>query len=62
MDMSLSRLQEIMKDREAWHAAVHGLMESDTTYWLNNIFLNDHNNLNPVLLNETTLVCCHIDS
>ena len=25
MDMSLSKFQEILKDREAWHAAVHGL-------------------------------------
>ena len=31
MDMSLSKLQEIVKDRETWHAAVHGVTQSKTT-------------------------------
>ena len=36
MDMSLSKLQEVVKDREAWHAAVHGAAESAMSKLLNN--------------------------
>ena len=39
MNMNLGKLREMVRDREAWRAAVHGIAESDTTDQLNNTFI-----------------------
>ena len=36
VDMNLGKLWETVRCREAWNAAVHGITELDTTWWLNN--------------------------
>ena len=41
MDMNLGKLQEMVRDREAWHAAVHGVTKSDMIWQLNNNIIHE---------------------
>ena len=57
MDMNLGKLQEMVKGKEAWSAAVHGLAESATWQLNNNNIINiDNNNVNMQSLVHTDIL------
>ena len=53
MDISLSKLREMVKDREAWQAAVYGVKELDATWQLNNSNVSSES----VMLSNCLILC-----